>query len=88
MNNSSFFGYIFGFFVVIIIMLICLGVWYDKAVEEYIVNNNCTLTGNIESVPLIWCDSNSICYYDESHNYEYFCKATNETKWFNYKFTN
>lgn len=55
---------------------------------KYIKANDCVLTGNKISDPYFYSDSQGIMQYGENNSYEYFCKATNETKWFNYKFTN
>lgn len=68
-----------------IVLLVWLIITDYNNTREYIITNECDLTGNIKTSPSVWCDSNNICYYDEYNNYEYYCKIPDETKWSGYR---
>lgn len=59
--------------------------------KQFLIENNCELTGNVDRdwVPY-WVTTDSTTgsgymdYYEDDH-YEYYCSATDETKWFSRK---
>ncbi len=84
-SSDNFFPVLIGSVIVFIIISIFIDA---NNTMKYIKANDCVLTGNKISDPYFYSDSQGIMQYGENNSYEYFCKATNETKWFNYKFTN
>ena len=75
--------------VICIVSLITLLFWFIiesyNETKEYVITNQCDLTGQVQIDPYFWCDGNGVCSYSESREYEYFCNVTKETKWFMFK---
>jgi len=89
MNKFNFSDNIFTVLIGSVIVFVIILIFIDaNNTMKYIKANDCVLTGNKISDPYFYSDFQGGIQYEENNSYEYFCKSTNETKWFNYKFTN